>query len=90
MRGAHLKGCDPMSTSAVATTPLTQLAAWKALESHYHEIAPKHLRELFKTDPSRGTKFTAEALGIYLDYSKHRITDETLKLLLDSLPSSRG
>ena len=72
-----------MSTSAVATTPLTQLPAWKALESHYHEVAAKHLRELFKSDPERGTKFTAEALGIYLDFSKHRITDETLKLLLE-------
>ncbi len=78
-----------MSTSAVATpatqskTPLTQLSAWKALEANYKTVAPMHLRELFKADPSRGTKFTAETLGIYLDYSKHRITDETLKLLLE-------
>jgi glucose-6-phosphate isomerase len=79
------KAVTQMSTSAVATptTPLTELSAWKALEAHYKEIAPKHLRELFKSDPSRGTKFTAEALGIYLDFSKHRITDETLKLLLN-------
>ena len=73
-----------MSTSAIATkTPLTQLAAWKALEANYKAVEPIHLRELFKQDPSRGTRLTAEALGIYLDYSKHRITDETLKLLLE-------
>jgi len=72
-----------MSTStAVTTTPLTQLAAWKALSAHCEKIRNQHLRDLFKSDPDRGTRLTAEAEGIYLDYSKHRITDETIKLLL--------
>ncbi|MBW4026558.1 glucose-6-phosphate isomerase [Acidipila rosea] len=68
-----------MSTTA---TPLTQLSAWKALKSHHEKIAPRHLRELFAEDPQRGTKLAVEALGIYLDYSKNRITEETLQLLL--------
>ncbi len=72
-----------MSTSPAATqTPLTQLPAWKALAAHYEKIRTAHLRELFKNDAQRGTRFAVEAEGIYLDYSKHRITDETLKLLL--------
>src|SRR5271165_4514650 len=72
-----------MSIDTALTTPLTKLAAWKALESHFEKIGKQHLRDLFASDPDRGTRFTAEAEGIYLDYSKHRITDETLKLLLD-------
>jgi glucose-6-phosphate isomerase len=72
-----------MSTTATpTTTPLTQLAAWKALEKHYETIRQQHLRDLFAKDPSRGTSFSAEAEGIYFDYSKHRITKETLTLLL--------
>jgi glucose-6-phosphate isomerase len=72
-----------MSTSSAATqTPLTQLPAWKALAAHYEKIHTEHLRDLFKNDPKRGTRFAVEAEGIYLDYSKHRITEETLKLLL--------
>jgi glucose-6-phosphate isomerase len=72
-----------MSTaSAAPATPLTQLSAWKSLTAHYEKIRNKHLRDLFKEDPGRGTRLTAEAEGIYLDYSKHRITDETIKLLL--------
>ncbi|MGB9147968.1 MAG: glucose-6-phosphate isomerase, partial [Acidobacteriaceae bacterium] len=72
--------------SATATgveTPLTQLPAWKALQAHYETMRGKHLRELFASDPGRGTRLTAEAAGIYFDYSKHRVTDETLKLLLE-------
>ncbi len=74
-----------MSTAAPVmekAKTLTQLAAWKALEQHFQEIEPKHLRELFDQDPARGTKFTANFEDFYLDYSKHRITEETLKLLL--------
>jgi len=72
-----------MSTAvASTTTPLTQLSAWKALTAHYEKIRSQHLRDIFKSDPGRGTRLVAEAEGIYLDYSKHRITDETLKLLL--------
>ena len=72
-----------MSTATAApATPLTRLGAWKSLSAHYEKIRTQHLRDLFKDDPGRGTRLTAEAEGIYLDYSKHRITDETLKLLL--------
>ncbi len=73
-----------MSATATAVqTPLTSLPAWKALQAHFETIRTRHLRDLFKTDPERGTRLTAEAEGIYFDYSKHRITDETLRLLLD-------
>jgi glucose-6-phosphate isomerase len=65
---------------AAEITPLKQLPAWQALEAHAASLAPVHLRQLFADDPSRGDRFNAEADGIYLDYSKHRITDETLKL----------
>ena len=64
------------------TTPLRQRPAWKALEQHYSEISGRHLRELFAADPGRGERLCAEAAGLYLDYSKNRITDETLGLLL--------
>jgi glucose-6-phosphate isomerase len=64
------------------TTPLRQRPAWKALEKHYSEISGRHLRELFAADPRRGERLTAEAAGLYLDYSKNRVTDETLGLLL--------
>src|SRR5277367_3951455 len=62
--------------------PLTELPAWKALGEHYKQIEPIHLKELFDKDPKRAEKFVVEASGIFLDYSKNRITDETLKLLL--------
>ncbi len=55
---------------------------WKALAAHYKQVKELHLRKLFADDPNRGERFTAEAVGVYLDYSKNRITDETLKLLL--------
>jgi glucose-6-phosphate isomerase len=61
---------------------LTKRAAWNALESHYSKIRDLHLRKLFADDPQRGERLNAEAVGIYFDYSKHRITDETLRLLL--------
>jgi glucose-6-phosphate isomerase len=63
------------------TTPLRQRPAWKALEQHYLEIGGQHLRDVFAADPGRGERLTAEAAGLYLDYSKNRITDETLALL---------
>ncbi len=56
--------------------------AWKALESHYKKVSSVHLRRLFADDPKRGERMSVEAAGIYLDYSKNRVTDETLKLLL--------
>jgi glucose-6-phosphate isomerase len=61
---------------------LTARPAWQALAGHYLEVRNVHLRTLFKNDPKRGERLTAEAAGIYLDYSKHRITDETVRLLL--------
>src|SRR5262249_37551000 len=63
-------------------TLLRQRPAWQALESHYEEVRGLHLRQLFAEDPTRGERFTAEADGIYLDYSKNRITAATLQLLL--------
>src|SRR5262252_3482834 len=57
-------------------------ASWKALESHYKQVSKLHLRELFSDDPKRGERLAVEAVGLYLDYSKNRITDETVELLL--------
>jgi glucose-6-phosphate isomerase len=68
---------------------MRQRAAWHAVETHHVEIASRHLRELFAQDPERGTRLTAEAEGIYLDYSKNRVTDETIRLLLE-LASASG
>jgi glucose-6-phosphate isomerase len=64
-------------------TLLTQRKAWKALVAHYQTARTWHLRELFGTDPKRGERLTAEAAGLFLDYSKNRVTDETLKLLVE-------
>ena len=61
---------------------LTAHPAWKALEAHHRKVQALHLRNLFADDPKRGERLTAEAVGIFLDYSKNRITDETLRLLL--------
>src|SRR5438105_11141040 len=65
-----------------ASVPLVERRAWKALAAHHEKIRELDLRRLFADDPKRGERFTAEAAGIYLDYSKNRINDETLKLLL--------
>ena len=64
------------------TTPLRERPAWQALEQHYSEISGRHLRELFAEDPGRAERLRAEGAGLYLDYSKNRITDETLRLLI--------
>ena len=66
----------------MAILPLRERPAFEALTKHHSELAGRHLRELFAEDPGRGERFCAEAAGIYLDYSKNRITDETLSLLL--------
>ncbi len=63
-------------------TPPTKRRAWKALGAHYKKIRELHLRQLFADDPKRGERLAVEAVGLYLDYSKNRITDETLTLLL--------
>ncbi len=63
--------------------PLASRPAWKALQQHADTLRPQHLRDIFQADPSRGSRFTAQACGLLLDYSKNRITDETLKLLIE-------
>ena len=63
-------------------TPLPERKSWQALKRHYDEISGQHLRELFAGDPGRGERLTAEAAGLYLDYSKNRVTDETMRLLV--------
>ncbi len=66
----------------MSEVPLRQRDAWAALESHHAQIAPIHLRELFASDPARGQRLSAQGAGIYLDYSKNRVNDETLGLLV--------
>src|SRR5437867_12931199 len=65
-----------------STVSLTERAAWKKLLAHHEKMRDVHLRTLFADDPARGERLTAQAVGLYLDYSKHRVTDETLRLLL--------
>jgi glucose-6-phosphate isomerase len=73
-----------MSTGETTSIPkLRELPAWKALTEHYEEIRSTHLRELFAADPERGKRLTAEGAGLFLDYSKNRVTDETVRLLLE-------
>jgi glucose-6-phosphate isomerase len=71
------------------TIELTETAAWKGLKAHKDEIAETHLRDLFASDPERGDRFTAEVDGILLDYSKNRITEKTVELLVQ-LAEERG
>ena len=66
----------------VTDGPLTDRPAWKNIEAHSQKVRALHLRDLFAHDGERGQRLTAEAGGIYLDYSKNRVTDETIKLLL--------
>jgi glucose-6-phosphate isomerase len=65
----------------MSSTATVKRQSWKALESHHEEVSKRHLRELFAEDPQRGERMALEAVGLYFDYSKNRITDETLKLL---------
>jgi glucose-6-phosphate isomerase len=65
-----------------STPPLTRSPAWKALSAHQQQIRHVHLRTLFKEDPARGERFALEAAGLYFDYSKHRVTAETIRLLI--------
>ena len=62
--------------------PLTELPAWHALEAHYAQIRDVHLRQLFADDPRRAERFSVDSVGLHFDYSKHRITDETMRLLV--------
>ncbi len=70
-----------MANDTAQITPLTERKAWKALAAHYEKVRSLHLRDLFAEDPQRGERMQAEAIGLYLDYSKNRIVDETLELL---------
>src|SRR5580704_17608983 len=72
-----------------AITPLTKRKAWKALGAHYKTISKIHLRKHFADDPKRGERLTLEAAGICLDYSKHCMHDQTIKLLLQLADESR-
>src|ERR1017187_8532503 len=63
------------------TIMLTERPSYKALQAHYQQIQQRHLRDIFEKDPARGERMNAEAAGLYLDYSKNRITEETLRLL---------
>src|SRR5258708_38557776 len=74
---------------AITKRPTVRHQAWRALSAHYRKVKELHLRQLFADDPKRGTRMTAEALGILLDYSKNRITAEPLNLLLKLAEESR-
>ncbi|MFZ6648622.1 glucose-6-phosphate isomerase [Undibacterium sp. TJN25] len=74
------KTVSPESRRPVAT--LTTLPAWKALVEHHRQAGSLHLRQIFDDDPQRGERLVAEADGLYLDYSKNRVTDDTMRLLL--------
>ncbi|MBP1687718.1 MAG: pgi [Deltaproteobacteria bacterium] len=67
---------------AARVRALTRRPAWKALQAHYKQVRTRHLRDLFADDAQRGERLTAEVAGLYLDYSKNRVTDETVELLL--------
>jgi glucose-6-phosphate isomerase len=71
------------------TKPVTERGAWNALVAHYQNVRELHLRKLFADDPTRGERMTVDAVGLYLDYSKNRVTDKTLKLLLQLADESR-
>src|SRR6266478_2362688 len=77
-KGPHMGA----QVQSLTKQPLTQRPAWKALSAHYQIISKLHMRKFFADDPKRGERMTAEAVGLYLDYSKNRVNDETLKLLL--------
>jgi glucose-6-phosphate isomerase len=73
---------DEVSDASTQIAPLTERPAWKALQAHNQQMRAMSLRDLFAQDPGRGERLAFEAEGLYFDYSKHRVTDETLRLLL--------
>ena len=79
----------PRAETSPVLEPLTKRKGWKKLQTHYKKISEVHLRNLFADDPQRGERMTAEAANIFLDYSKNRITDETVKLLIKLAEESR-
>src|SRR5277367_2391832 len=84
-----MKGVGDMATPAAKSIgsdgiePLTKRKAWKSLQTHYKTVRRLHLRDLFAGDPKRAEQMTVEAAGLTLDYSKNRITGETIKLLVE-------
>jgi len=72
----------PTSEQSTSMPPLRRRPAWALLEKHYQKLKAVHLHKLFADDRERGARLAIEAVGLYLDYSKNRITDETLRLLL--------
>jgi glucose-6-phosphate isomerase len=81
MKAQPHEGKEQETAMKAKVNSLTQGKAWKALAAHHKSIGKLHLRELFAKDPNRGERMTAEAAGLFLDYSKNRITDQTLPLL---------
>jgi glucose-6-phosphate isomerase len=81
--GQRKRAADSTGTQSVNVPPLRSRPAWASLEKHYQKLKGVHLRQLFADDHGRGERLAVEAAGVYLDYSKNRITDETLKLLLE-------
>src|SRR5574340_911935 len=75
-------GDQAENATSKAVQSLVKRPVWQALEKHFQAVRPLHLRQLFADDPKRGERLTAEAAGIYLDYSKNRVTAETLELLV--------
>ena len=73
----------PHRARATPAPSLTGRPQWRSLHQHFREMGGRHLRELFAEEPLRGERFVAEGAGLYLDYSKQRITDETLRLLTE-------
>jgi glucose-6-phosphate isomerase len=78
-----MPGTETTAAGSRGVKSLMELKAWNALKTHYEQVHALHLRDLFATDPERGTRLTVEALELFLDYSKNRITDETIKLLIE-------
>src|SRR4051794_8097505 len=71
-----------MKKKVATIKPFTQRRSFRALKAHYAKASQWHLRKLFEADPKRGERFTADAVGLFLDFSKNRINDQTLKLLV--------
>jgi glucose-6-phosphate isomerase len=80
--GQRKRASESTNVQSVSGPPLRRRPAWKLLEKHFQAIKDRHLRQLFADDAKRGERLSIEAAGVYLDYSKNRVTDETLKLLL--------
>src|SRR6187397_1102975 len=85
----NLGAMKPMTTTTPRRRPkiqrrttLPRRQAWKALQAHYKSMQATHLRTMFADDPQRGSRMSVEAIGVFLDYSKNRITDETIRLLV--------